>query len=119
MGKADIQTAVESSQGYVYCHECRDFVYDPTFEEIRAPNNKKRKNSAALLDADKKLISTHTASTPRIHYIHHTPYQYNQQPHLWSYNRSTYNIVSTSRTQYYALRPTTTGRQRNHNTVMI
>ncbi|KAK4496938.1 hypothetical protein PRZ48_011387 [Zasmidium cellare] len=56
--------SVESSQGYLYCHDCHDFVYDPTFEEIRAPNNKKRKNSAALLESDKKLVSVHTALTP-------------------------------------------------------
>lgn len=34
--------------GYVYCHDCRDLVYDPTFEAIRTDtlSSKKRKHSS-------------------------------------------------------------------------
>nr|POF15052.1 isoform 2 of ubiquitin carboxyl-terminal hydrolase 22 [Quercus suber] len=55
--------SVESSNGFVLCHECADFVYDPTFEEIRTSNSKKRK-FAALQGDDKKLVSANTTTTP-------------------------------------------------------
>jgi ubiquitin carboxyl-terminal hydrolase 22/27/51 len=40
---ADSPQAVESKYGFIFCHDCADFVYDPTFEEIRSGNAKKRK----------------------------------------------------------------------------
>lgn len=57
------RTAVESSNGFILCHECADFVYDPTFEEIRTGNSKKRK-FAALQGDDKKLVTANTGTTP-------------------------------------------------------
>ena len=57
--------AVESTNGLIYCHECRDFVYDPTFESIRASNSKKRKASTAQqAEGDKRLIANNTSTTP-------------------------------------------------------
>lgn len=56
---------MESSNGFLYCHECKDFVYDPTFEEIRtASTTKKRKASAAISEADKKVVAANTTTTP-------------------------------------------------------
>lgn len=56
--------AVESTNGFLYCTDCKDFVYDPTFEEIRAPNLRKRKYSATVAEGDKKLVATNAAATP-------------------------------------------------------
>jgi ubiquitin carboxyl-terminal hydrolase 22/27/51 len=57
--------AVDSSTGYIYCIECKDFVYDTTFEEIRtASTTRKRKAPATLEDADRKLVSVNSAATP-------------------------------------------------------
>ncbi len=53
--------AAESSKGYLFCHDCKDFVYDPTFEEIRTGNAKKRKRTA-LSSEDKRLVAAN--STP-------------------------------------------------------
>ncbi|CAK4034506.1 ubiquitin carboxyl-terminal hydrolase 8 [Lecanosticta acicola] len=56
--------SVESDNGFVFCHECRDFVYDPTFEEIRAGNSKKRKHRPEKIqEADKKLMATNSSVT--------------------------------------------------------
>ena len=55
--------AVESENGFILCHDCRDFVYDPTFEELRSGNSKKRKHSALQAD-DKRLVFAHTSTTP-------------------------------------------------------
>ncbi|KAI5361619.1 Putative Zinc finger, RING/FYVE/PHD-type, ubiquitin specific protease [Septoria linicola] len=57
--------AVESANGFLYCYLCKDFVYDVSFEAIRAPPSQKRKLSAVVTDEnDKKLVSTNTATTP-------------------------------------------------------
>ncbi|GIZ38394.1 hypothetical protein CKM354_000181200 [Cercospora kikuchii] len=56
--------AVESANGFLYCHMCKDFVYDPAFEAIRSPPSKKRKFSALTDENDKKLVSGNTATTP-------------------------------------------------------
>ncbi|SMQ55168.1 unnamed protein product [Zymoseptoria tritici ST99CH_1A5] len=56
--------AVESSNGFVLCYDCKDFVYDPTFEEIRAPNTKKRKYSTSVADGDRKLMANNAVVTP-------------------------------------------------------
>ncbi|KXS98393.1 hypothetical protein AC578_4637 [Pseudocercospora eumusae] len=59
--------SVESDNGFLYCHECRDFVYDPTFEEIRtAPMSKKRKamTDSSIPDSDKKVVAANTVATP-------------------------------------------------------
>nr|POE98292.1 ubiquitin carboxyl-terminal hydrolase 22 [Quercus suber] len=63
VGEGAVIPAVESSNGFVLCHECADFVYDPTFEEIRSSNSKKRK-FAALQGDEKKLVSANTVITP-------------------------------------------------------
>lgn len=60
----DDWTGVESANGFVWCHECRDFVYDPTFEEIRSGNSKKRKITPTAQEADQKLVSNNSAVTP-------------------------------------------------------
>ncbi|EMC99959.1 hypothetical protein BAUCODRAFT_63002 [Baudoinia panamericana UAMH 10762] len=65
--RKDHAFSVESSNGSIYCHECRDFVYDPTFEEIRTSNNaisKKRKHSTFASSEDRKFVSTNTATIP-------------------------------------------------------
>ena len=56
---------MESDNGFIYCHECKDYVYDPTFEEIRSGNSKKRKASATHWDSDsKRLVSGNSTATP-------------------------------------------------------
>ncbi|GAB1739930.1 hypothetical protein NU219Hw_g4861t1 [Hortaea werneckii] len=63
--RKDHPFSIESHAGFVYCHDCKDFVYDPTFEEIRTHNltSRKRKH-AALQGEDRKLVSGNTGSTP-------------------------------------------------------
>lgn len=58
--------AVESTNGFIYCHECRDFVYDPTFESMRsASTSKKRKaRGSQQAEGDKRLIANNTTTTP-------------------------------------------------------
>lgn len=57
--------AVESSHGFVMCCECKDFVYDPTFEEIRtASTTRKRKHAQSSQDGDKKLVGINSTLTP-------------------------------------------------------
>ncbi|TKA75284.1 hypothetical protein B0A55_05074 [Friedmanniomyces simplex] len=67
--------AVESDNGFIYCHDCRGFVYDPTFETLRTttssphPPSKKRKLSssaalAPLTSEDRKFVRANTATTP-------------------------------------------------------
>ncbi|TKA62531.1 hypothetical protein B0A55_12162 [Friedmanniomyces simplex] len=68
--------AVESDHGFIYCHDCRDFVYDPTFETLRttttsshhAPLKKRKLSSSAALapltSEDRKLVRANTATTP-------------------------------------------------------
>lgn len=55
--------SVESKNAFMFCHECKDFVYDPTFEEIRSGNNRKRKASALTGD-EKRLISANSTAAP-------------------------------------------------------
>ncbi|KAK5173072.1 uncharacterized protein LTR77_003194 [Saxophila tyrrhenica] len=57
--RKDHPFAVESREGFIFCHDCKDFVYDPTFEEIRSGNNKKRKHAALSAD-DKRLVSANS-----------------------------------------------------------
>jgi ubiquitin carboxyl-terminal hydrolase 22/27/51 len=54
---------VESKNGFIYCHDCKDFVYDPTLEELRSGNAKKRKHSALSSD-EKRLVSANSTATP-------------------------------------------------------
>nr|OQO21035.1 hypothetical protein B0A51_08395 [Rachicladosporium sp. CCFEE 5018] len=57
--------SVESTNGFVLCHECRDFVYDPSFEEIRSQgSSKKRKHAVFSEPGDKRLVATNSGSTP-------------------------------------------------------
>lgn len=56
--------SVESTNGFIYCHECEDFIYDPTFEEIRDTKSKKRKQSDSLSESDRKLVASNTTATP-------------------------------------------------------
>ncbi|KAK5716613.1 hypothetical protein LTR15_009505 [Elasticomyces elasticus] len=59
--------AVESDNGFIYCHDCRDFVYDPTFEALRTSttSSKKRKLSAlATSTEDRKFVRNNTSTTP-------------------------------------------------------
>jgi len=57
--------AVESENGYLLCYECRDFVYDPTFEEVRSSgSSKKRKYTAFSEPGDKRLVATNSGSIP-------------------------------------------------------
>ena len=48
----------------MYCHDCRDFVYDPTFEEIRTGHNSRKRKHSALQPEDRRLIATNTGTTP-------------------------------------------------------
>lgn len=56
--------SVESQNGFIFCHDCKDFVYDPTFEEIRSSNGKKRKHGAMQADGEKRLLSNNSTITP-------------------------------------------------------
>jgi ubiquitin carboxyl-terminal hydrolase 22/27/51 len=56
---------VESENGYILCHECRDFVYDPTFEAIRSASvSRKRKYSIFTEPGDKRLVATNSGTIP-------------------------------------------------------
>lgn len=58
-------TAAESENGFLFCHECKDFVYDPTFEDIRCGNPRKRKRIEPQLDGEmKRLIANNSAPAP-------------------------------------------------------
>ncbi|GAB7356371.1 hypothetical protein MBLNU459_g7155t1 [Dothideomycetes sp. NU459] len=54
----------ESGNGLVYCRECEDFVYDPTLEEVRNQQGKKRKYTAYMSDVDSKILAANALSTP-------------------------------------------------------
>ena len=61
--RKDHPFSVESRAGFVYCHDCRDFVYDPTFEAIRsAPTSRKRKITPLPVE-DRRLITSNAAPT--------------------------------------------------------
>ena len=55
--------AAESTSGFLFCHDCGDFVYDPAFEEIRSGSKRKRKHIEAPSEKDQKLISQNTGAT--------------------------------------------------------
>lgn len=61
-----LEIAVESNNGFIFCHDCKDFVYDPTFEEVRSGNSaRKRKHAALHQDGDtKRLVATNSTATP-------------------------------------------------------
>ena len=59
-----VTTGVESNKGYVYCRECRDFVYEPSFEEIRIAQGRKRKFAAYISDVDSKILANNSLPTP-------------------------------------------------------
>lgn len=44
--------------------DCRDFIYDSTFETMRSNNSRKRKYSALIPENDQKLISLNSTATP-------------------------------------------------------
>ncbi|TKA32167.1 hypothetical protein B0A50_01415 [Salinomyces thailandicus] len=63
--RKDHPFSIESTAGFVYCHDCRDFVYDPTFEEIRTNNiNSRKRKHTALQSEDRKLVAGNTSGTP-------------------------------------------------------
>lgn len=62
--RKDHPFSVESNLGFVYCHDCRDFVYDPTFEEIRTGHETKKRKHLDLSSDDRRLMSSHAVSTP-------------------------------------------------------
>lgn len=59
---------MESENGFILCHDCRDFVYDPTFEDFRAsasPNAKKRKHSAIASEpGERRLVTSNSSAKP-------------------------------------------------------
>ncbi|KAF2758253.1 ubiquitin carboxyl-terminal hydrolase 2 [Pseudovirgaria hyperparasitica] len=55
---------VESRHGCLYCQFCRDFVYDPEFEKIRAQRGTKRKADDSNGIEDQRLVATHAAFVP-------------------------------------------------------
>lgn len=81
-----IVVAVESSNGFLYCQECKDFIYDPALEEIRSQNGqslwlpqrmaactitgthtpagKKRKFSNYISDVDSRILSANSLANP-------------------------------------------------------
>lgn len=59
--------AVESNNGIIFCHDCKDFVYDPTFESIRTANPRKRKHAeldSPPIEGEKRLLALNTTITP-------------------------------------------------------
>jgi len=62
--QADHETGVESGSGAVYCRECKDYIYDSTFEEVRTQQGKKRKFSAYISDVDNKILAANAGPTP-------------------------------------------------------
>ncbi|KAF2723448.1 cysteine proteinase [Polychaeton citri CBS 116435] len=60
------QFVVESSRGMIFCHECRDFVYDPTLENVRlqyVDENPRKRKHAEFLESDKKLVGANSTLT--------------------------------------------------------
>ncbi|KAK5126297.1 hypothetical protein LTR85_010533 [Meristemomyces frigidus] len=62
--RKDHPFSIESQAGFLYCHDCRDFVYDPTFEELRSGTSSKKRKHAALLPEDRRTVASNTATTP-------------------------------------------------------
>ncbi|KAK5008781.1 hypothetical protein LTR28_003514 [Elasticomyces elasticus] len=62
--KKDHTFSVESSNGFLHCQDCRDFVYDPTFEEIRTQHGRKKRKLSEYLDTAAALVSTNSAPRP-------------------------------------------------------
>ncbi|KAK5159318.1 hypothetical protein LTS14_002460 [Recurvomyces mirabilis] len=62
--KKDHAFAVESDNGFIFCHDCRDFVYDPTFEALRTSSSTKKRKHSHLPSEERKLVSANTATTP-------------------------------------------------------
>ena len=61
----DVRIAVESNNGFIFCHDCKDFVYDPTFEELRSKDNARKRKHSALQDSEsKRLVSANSTATP-------------------------------------------------------
>lgn len=62
--RKDHPFSIESHAAFLYCHDCRDFVYDPTFEEIRTGATTKKRKHAALAPDDRRTVAANTATTP-------------------------------------------------------
>ncbi|KAK3115427.1 hypothetical protein LTR53_005229 [Teratosphaeriaceae sp. CCFEE 6253] len=62
--RKDHPFAVESDNGFIFCHDCRDFVYDPTFEALRNPASSKKHKLSTLAAEDRKYVRANTATTP-------------------------------------------------------
>ncbi|KAK4549071.1 hypothetical protein LTR36_007527 [Oleoguttula mirabilis] len=62
--RKDHAFSIEACAGFLYCHDCRDFVYDPTFEEIRSGTSTKKRKHSALQPEDRRTVASNTATTP-------------------------------------------------------
>lgn len=56
--------SVESREGYVYCGNCQDFIYDPTLEVLRLQKGKKRKFDDTTSADDHKLVVSNSTFLP-------------------------------------------------------
>ncbi|KAK7528092.1 ubiquitin carboxyl-terminal hydrolase 2 [Phyllosticta citriasiana] len=57
--------SVESKHGYVYCQQCKDFIYDPTLENVRLlQGRKKRKLEETMTPEDHKLVAQNSTFAP-------------------------------------------------------
>ncbi|KAK8196884.1 uncharacterized protein BKA78DRAFT_246437 [Phyllosticta capitalensis] len=57
--------SVESKLGCVYCQQCKDFIYDPTLENVRLlQGRKKRKLEETMTPEDHKLVAQNSTFAP-------------------------------------------------------
>ncbi|KAF2769110.1 cysteine proteinase [Teratosphaeria nubilosa] len=61
--RKDHPFAIESNNGFIFCHDCNDYVYDTTFEEIRTSNASKKRKHGAIPADERKLVAVHTGNT--------------------------------------------------------
>lgn len=57
--------ALESKNGFLLCHDCHDFVYDPAFEDIRlayVPSKKRKLSDAEEEPIDKRTVSSNSTA---------------------------------------------------------
>ncbi|KAL9094809.1 MAG: hypothetical protein Q9165_002758 [Trypethelium subeluteriae] len=56
---------IESRTGCLYCRQCRDFVYDPTFEEVRLQRGRKKRSFDEMNNSeDQKLVGVNSTFIP-------------------------------------------------------
>ncbi|KAF2814257.1 cysteine proteinase [Mytilinidion resinicola] len=56
--------SVESREGYLYCHPCADYVYDPALETLRLQKGKKRKHEEMNSPDNSQLIRHNSTFVP-------------------------------------------------------